>query len=420
MKESSSMLTLTIIFRRAMFLLLAASCYLGLYHTARIEGCAQGTAGRLELEQMPVTLPKNHDAVIRGRYVIPPEDVFPNTAFVVVDGANAGAVVVRGIAYFLQYSTPSDLLTGKLIWNEGNQQDLLVTLKAMGRHARFRIFQVDPHKEIGKYPLKLDAGDFRKWPDELPVLGTMDIDISKDAGCLLKELNVLSRDRNLELTVRRERADRTKCEPLTQKFYLDSLMWSGESLASLSYQAGSRSGRLELVKTPLKLPVVEEQARYFKDTRRELPNWVYVLTDYPEQAGAAPRTIWFGYASATSLTTRDVLVGSLAWDATNRSGYVVTVNSGPSNGVIKVYRVELSSMASAHPFELNRNEYRKWPQDASPLAQKTIDLSGCQLNSANASLAKDELVISLGRVEGGCASTRLSLNLKTSQWTEIK
>lgn len=403
-----------------MFLLLAGSCYLGLYHTTRIEGCAQQRAGKLELEQMAVTLPKNHHDVIRGRYVIPPEDVFPNTAFVVVDRANAGEAVVRGIAYFLEYSTPSDLLTGKLIWNEAKQQDLLVTLKSMGRHARFRIFQIDPNKEIGRYPLKLDASDFRKWPDELPVLGTIDIDTSKDASCLLKELNVVSRDRNLELSVRRERPDRTRCEPLTQKFYLDSLMWSGESLASLSYQAGSRAGRLELVKTPIKLPRVEEQSRYFKDTGQELPNWVYVLTDYPEQASAQPRTIWFGYASATSITTRDVLIGSLAWDATNQSGYVVTVNSGASNAVIKVYRVELSSMASAHPFELNRNEYRKWPKDASPLAQKSIDLSGCQLNSVNASLAKDELVISLGRVEGACASTRLGLNLRTSQWTELK
>jgi hypothetical protein len=77
-------------------------------------------------------------------------------------------------------------------------------------------------------------------------------------------------------------------------------------------------------------------------------------------------------------------------------------------------------MASAHPFELNRNEYRNWPKDAAPLAQKSIDLSGCQLNSLNASLAKDELVISLGRVEGGCGSTRLGLNLKTSQWTDLK
>lgn len=414
------MVKLVINFRRAMFLLLAGFCYLGLYHTTRIEVCAQGTAGRLELEQMPVTLPKNHDDVIRGRYVIPPEDAFPNTAFVVVDRTNAGEAVVRGIAYFLQYSTPSDLLATRLIRNEGKQQDFLVTLKSMGRRARFRIFQVDPNKEIGRYPLKLDAGDFRKWPDELPVLGTIDIDTSKDPSCLLKELNVVSRDRNLELTIRRERPDRTKCEPLSQKFYLESLMWSGESLASLSYQAGSRSGRLELVKTPLKLPRVEERYRYFKDTGRELPNWVYVLTDYPEQAGAAPRTIWFGYASATSLTTRDVLVGSLVWDATNESDYVVTVNSGASNAVIKVYRAELSATAATHPFGLNRNEYRKWPKDASPLAQKTIDLSGCQLNSVNASLAKDELVISLGRVEGGCASTRLGLNLKTAQWTELK
>lgn len=220
----------------------------------RIEARAQSKIEGFRLEQPDVVLAKNHNKAILSRYVIGPEDKFPNTALVVVDASNKGSrgASVKGIAYFRTFATPGDSLMGKLIWNESRQQVFLVTLKRSNKHTSFRIFRVGLTKELGKYPLKLDPNDYQKWPDELPELSMIEVDRSRESLCLLKDLNVISEQRTLKITARRENPDGAGCDPLSMNFYLDSLMWSGEALSKLPYQKRTGSGWLELVKIPIK------------------------------------------------------------------------------------------------------------------------------------------------------------------------
>ena len=395
--------------------LLVAGCFC-LDAFAQNDGGAQ-RENALELEQLSVALPKNHDEV---RYAVPPsDDQFPNVAFVVVDRSNQdGGPRVRGIAYFMKYFAGYGGLVGKLIKNDASQDFLLATVKSNDKLARFRIFRVDPNKEIGRYPLQLDRNDYRKWPAELPLLGEIDIDVSSDSGCVVKDLKMISAPRKLQLEVPREGPNGKRCEPLALNFYLESLMWSGEPLAKTSYQAQTGSQRLELVKTPLTRPPVADRSQYFQETGKLLPNWAYVLTDYSDRAAATPRTVWFAYASAESVPIRDLLLGNVIPDPANKVAYVVTLNSGSTAAAVKVYRVDLSATAAPYPFELDRTNYRKWPKDSAPLAQLSIAPLLCQLKNIGVALANDELVISLDRTEGECERDSLRLDLKTLQWTK--
>jgi len=135
----------------------------------------------------------------------------------------AGQVV--GLVYATESRAmfPRQFWGAGLAWIEERQAAYLVVVKAFSWHVTISIYEVDPTRRIGEFPLVLDPRRFKEWPGPDEPVAVTEKTLIGERACGVSSIDVYAEDGQVRIDASRTR---TECAASTIGFDIEKEEWT--------------------------------------------------------------------------------------------------------------------------------------------------------------------------------------------------
>ncbi len=159
----------------------------------------------------------------------PEANAFPNVAFLLIDSAPDkapnGRVTWVTYTYEDPKARPALSWSGDIVSDSALRDAYVVLVRSVGSRASVRVFQADPSKNLGDYPLDFTPKKHDEWPPGAEALSPEHGISLEQRTCGVARIRTALEDG--VLTVRAE-STQPDCRPVQSRFDVKTKKWTGD------------------------------------------------------------------------------------------------------------------------------------------------------------------------------------------------